>query len=205
MHTAVAPVIRTDSRATRRDNDAAAGGVPTTELLRRAGADDPAAWSELVRRYTPLLRARAASHRLQEADALDAVQVTWLRLAEHAHRIHTPEHLAGWLATTMSRECLRILRHHGRMLTAEGVMAVEPDPGVGPEQAVIDDYVRRVLSDAVGELPPRLQRLVGELFGEERRPYAEIAREVRIPVGSIGPTRARTLNQLRGILERRGL
>ncbi|MDQ4020382.1 MAG: hypothetical protein M3257_01845 [Actinomycetota bacterium] len=50
------------------------------------------------------------SFRLQEADALDAVQMTWLRLAENAHRVQFPEKLGGWLATTARRECLRIQR-----------------------------------------------------------------------------------------------
>jgi hypothetical protein len=32
---------------------------------------------------------------LQDADARDAVQTTWLRLAENAHQVQFPERLGG--------------------------------------------------------------------------------------------------------------
>jgi hypothetical protein len=83
------------------------------ELLLRAGAGNPAARDELVRRYSGVVLATVRSFRLQDADAGHAVQMTWLRLAENCHRIQQPERLGGWLATTARRECRRILRHYG--------------------------------------------------------------------------------------------
>src|SRR4051794_3846555 len=53
------------------------------ELPARAARRDPLAWEEIVRRYSGLVWARVRSLRLQEADAVDAVQLTWLRLAEN--------------------------------------------------------------------------------------------------------------------------
>lgn len=69
-------------------------------LLLRVGDGDPAAWEEIVRRYGHLVSATVRSFRLQDADALDATQTTWLRLAEHVHQIQHSERLSGWLATT---------------------------------------------------------------------------------------------------------
>lgn len=65
-----------------------------------------AAWGELLRRYGKLVSTTVRSFRLLEADALDAIQLTWLRLAENAERVQYPERLGGWLATTARRECL---------------------------------------------------------------------------------------------------
>jgi hypothetical protein len=79
-------------------------------LLRRVRDGDPAAWEEILRRYGKLVSATVRSFRFQDADVLDAVQMTWLRLAENADRVQFPERLGGWLATTARRECLRILR-----------------------------------------------------------------------------------------------
>src|SRR5918998_4388207 len=68
-----------------------------TDLLLWIRDGDPAAWDEILRRYGKLVSTTVRSFRLQEADALDAVQMTWLRLAENAHRVQFPERLGGWL------------------------------------------------------------------------------------------------------------
>jgi len=82
----------------------------TAELLSRARERDLAAWDEIMHRYGELVTSTVRSFRLQEADALDAMQMTWLRLAEHVDRIQYPELLGGWLTTTARLACLRILR-----------------------------------------------------------------------------------------------
>ena len=50
-----------------------------TELVRAAADGDGRAWGEIVVRYGDLVRATVAGFRLQQADAADAVQNTWLR------------------------------------------------------------------------------------------------------------------------------
>ncbi|MCA1693905.1 MAG: sigma-70 family RNA polymerase sigma factor, partial [Actinobacteria bacterium] len=138
------------------------------------------------------------SFRLQEADALDAVQTTWLRLAENAHRVQFPGKLNGWLATTARRECLHLLR---QAKPAPNLTNMTPetvaDPSVGPEQRVIDTDTARTLWNLVAELSPRRRTLLRALFTESSCPYAEVARTAGIPPGAIGPTRARALQQLR--------
>ncbi|MGH3985147.1 MAG: RNA polymerase sigma factor [Pseudonocardiaceae bacterium] len=67
------------------------------DLLMRVSHGDPAAWAEVLRRYGKLVSTTVGSFRLQDADALDAVQMTWLRLAENAHRVQFPR-AAGRMA-----------------------------------------------------------------------------------------------------------
>src|SRR3954465_4755562 len=104
-----------------------------TELLQRIGDRDPTAWDEILHRYGKLVSTTVRSFRLQEADALDAVQMTWLRLAENAHRVQFPEKLAGGPAATARRDCLRILR---QAKPAPNLPTMTPetvaDPSVGP-------------------------------------------------------------------------
>ena len=170
-------------------------------LLERIRRGDAAAWDEIVRRYGKLVATTVRSFRLQEADALDAVQMTWLRLAENTHRIQFPERLGGWLATTARRECLHILR---QAKPAPGLVDITPDtvadPAVGPEQHVIDADTVQTLRRLVAELPPRRRMLLRMLFTDHPRSYAEVARTAGIPPGGIGPTRARALRQLRNRL-----
>ena len=180
--------------------------LSTAELLAAASGGDTSAWDEIVRRYDRLVWAKVRSYRLQDADALDATQTTWLRLAENCHRVGSPERLAGWLATTASRECLHILRQEKRAARpVEGVADELIEPSRGPEQHAVDADMARAVGNVVPQLPPRRRTLVRELFTDAPRPYAEVARAAGIPVGSVGPNRARALRQLRQLLDERGL
>lgn len=171
------------------------------DLMLRVSNGDPVAWGEILHRYGKLVSVTVRQFRLQDADALDAVQMTWLRLAENGHQVRCPERLAGWLATTARRECLSILRRatvaaHLRQLEPEAVA----DSAPGPAQRVIDADTTRMLWTIVAELPPRRAALLRELFADHPRPYAEVARAAGIPIGGVGPTRARALHQLRNRL-----
>jgi RNA polymerase sigma factor (sigma-70 family) len=176
------------------------------DLLVRVSDGEGAAWEEVQHRYGHLVSATVRSFRLQDADALDAIQMTWLRFTENAHRIHTPERLAGWLATTTRRECLGILRRARRAPElVDATTDTVADPSVGPEQRVIDADTVRTLRKLVEELTPRQRTLLRLLFTDSTRPYTEIARAAGIPPGAIGPTRARALRQLRRRLDEHGL
>jgi RNA polymerase sigma factor (sigma-70 family) len=195
----------TDARrvtaATRSCTSGAPGSV--ADLLPRASDGDPVAWDEVLRRYGTLVSATVRSFQMQDADTLDAVQMTWLRLAENAHRVQFPERLGGWLATTARRECLRIL---GDANPAPNLRPdVVADRSRGPEQRAIEADTTRTLWKIVAELPPRRRTLLQALFADHPRPYGELARTAGIPQGAIGPTRARALRELRGRLNDRGL
>ncbi|MGH3785660.1 MAG: RNA polymerase sigma factor [Pseudonocardiaceae bacterium] len=178
----------------------------TAALLLAAGQGDQSAWKEIVLRFGGLVSATVHSFRLQDADAFDAIQMTWLRLMTNLHRMHDPERLNGWLATTARRECLSVLRQSKRTAYRDQVMFdTVADASVGPEQRVLTAETVRELRSIVAELPLRGRTLLRALFSDGPRPYTEIARTTGIPVGSIGPTRARALRQLRQLLEERGL
>jgi RNA polymerase sigma factor (sigma-70 family) len=167
------------------------------------GNGNPAVWDEILSRYGKLVSTTVRSFRLQEADALDAVQMTWLRLAENAHRVQFPERLGGWLVTTARRECLRILRQTklGQSLTDVTPETVS-DPSAGPEQRVIDVHTIQTLRKLIDELPPRRRILLRMLFSDSPCSYNDVAHIAGIPLGGIGPTRARTLRQLRDKLDK---
>lgn len=122
------------------------------------------------------------------------------------HRVHDPETLGKWLATTARRECLAIIRESKRVsYRDESTFDTFPDTSVGPEQHVLTTETALTLRSLVAELPLRGRTLLRALFSDDPQPYAEIARTSGIPVGSVGPTRARTLRLLRKMLEERGL
>src|ERR671917_675168 len=148
-----------------------------TDLLLSIRDGDPAAWDEILRRYGKLVSTIVQSFRLQEADALDAMQMTWLRLTENADRVQFPERLGGWLATTARRECLRILRDvkRGPHRTDVALETVS-DPSAGPEQRTIDVDTIRTLRKLIDELPPLRRTLIRLLFTDDPLSYEKIAR-----------------------------
>jgi len=178
------------------------GYTTTTELLQTALGGNTSAWELLVNRFEPAVAATITGYRLQEADARDAAQRTWLRMLEHGRQIREPEALGGWLRTTAKRECLRIINDRRRVeprLDAE--TSERPDPSVDVEQVAIDADMTRQLRAVLTLIPSRSATLICTLFEGETPGYAEIARSTGIPVGTIGPTRARILRRLRGLIE----
>jgi RNA polymerase sigma factor (sigma-70 family) len=174
----------------------------TTELLRIAVDGDHAAWHELVQRFEPAVAAMITAYRLQEADARDAAQLTWLQMLEHHQQIREPEALGGWLRTTAKRECLRIIRAHRWTEPIHDADGAEcPDTTVDVERWVIDADTARELRRLMEMLPARYLALISSLFQDDPPCYAELALNTGIPVGSIGPTRARALHRLRRLIE----
>jgi RNA polymerase sigma factor (sigma-70 family) len=175
-------------------------------LLEQAAQGDQLAWKQLVDRYDGVVRSAAGSFRLQAADVSDIAQTTWLRLVQNLHNIRDPERLAGWLAITATRESLSLLRRaSGHVLGWMVENTPDPDPAIDPEASVTARDSAHHLWAMLNELPPRQQQLLIALFRDELHSYDEVAAKCAMPVGSIGPTRARALSRLQCRLAERGL
>jgi RNA polymerase sigma factor (sigma-70 family) len=179
------------------------------DLVKAAAQGDEAAWRALVERFSSLVWAVARSFRLSTADASDVYQTVWLRFAEHLGRIQNPERVGAWLATTARRESIRVVRSRSRALPIEDATLADlvPPDETSPELAVLDAEQARLESDrskqmwrAFRDLPARCQQLLRILMASQRPSYVEAAAALDVPVGSIGPTRARCLRQLRRLM-----
>jgi len=170
-------------------------------LVREGDAD---AWNALTERYLNLLWSIARSMRLNEADAADAVQSTWLRLVENLDRIRDPGRIGGWLATSMRRECYSLHRRAARVRVGApdhtDDWAALPDPADPLDVALLRDERDAELWRAVGRLKPHCQRLLRVLVADPAPSHAEAAAALEMPIGSIGPTRQRCLRCLRQLL-----
>ncbi len=171
-----------------------------------AAAGDAAAWTALVEGFSGLVWSVARGYRLSHADASDVFQTTWLRLAENLGRIQNPERVGAWLATTARHESLRVARGAARLVLTDDLDALDarhadedsPEQAVlAAEQTALDNDRAQRLWRAFGTLPARCQKLLRVLIATPPPSYAEVAAALDMPVGSIGPTRARCLKQLR--------
>ena len=169
------------------------------EVVRAAADGDAEAWDALVARFEGLVWAVARAHRLSDVDAADVSQTTWLRLAEHLHRLRDPERVGGWLAATARNEALRTLRRSSRCIPVD----VDFDTAL-PERAPAAD--RRILTEerdarlweAFDALPDPCRALLRALIADPAPSYAEVSAALGMPIGSIGPRRSRCLEGLRG-------
>jgi len=173
---------------------------PTTglsQLVHAAGDGDQDAWDALVDRFAGLVWSIARAHRLSAADAADVSQTTWLRLVEPLGRIRDPERVGAWLAATARHECLRVIRHAGRFI-ADGDVDLDA-VGTEPEPSTLLLATERTtaLWRAVEALPERCRTLIRALMADPPPSYEDVAAAFDIPIGSIGPTRARCLEQLK--------
>lgn len=186
-----------------------------SELVQRATGGEQDAWDAIVEEYARLVWATVRRYRLEEAQAADAVQTTWLRLVEHLGDIREPARLPGWLRTTAARACLEITREAGRF-TFTGFAqdecgspaTVSPDPDLSddlPERSAVRDDQIRILRATIETLSPADRQLVDVLLSPVPLSYAEISARLNMPVGSIGPTRGRVLNRMRESLEKAGI
>jgi RNA polymerase sigma factor (sigma-70 family) len=175
------------------------------ELIVAASEGDEGAWSAIVDRFEGLVWATTRAHRLSQAEAADVTQTTWLRLIENLDRIKEAERLGAWLATTARRECLRYIRLRGRELQIEDDTFFEAPSEERVEARMIvrerDDALRRAFA-RIGE---RCQALLRLLSAPDPPSYEEIGAALGMPIGAIGPTRARCLDKLRRSPELAGI
>jgi RNA polymerase sigma factor (sigma-70 family) len=175
-----------------------------TALVAGSLRGDPAAWRALVVQFDGLVRATIRSYRIHGADADDTAQNVWLRVVEKLDRVNQPERIAAWLVTTTRRECLATLRRRQRELPVEEIRDVILDPAGSPEEDALAGDVRRALGGALAGLTERRRAVLAALFLEPIDGYAAVSRSTGVPIGSIGPTRARALAELRTGMSERG-
>jgi RNA polymerase sigma factor (sigma-70 family) len=185
---------------------------PATDeaLIARCRAGEAAAWPLLVKRYQRLVYAIVGRTGLDEHAAADVFQTVFARLVQHLPRLAQPDRLQAWIVTTAKREAL-LARRVGRRTVSispsdddDGAPAFDlADDAPLAEDALDDLQQQHRLRLALDALDERCRDLLLLVFRDEddKLGYDEVGRRLGMPVGSIGPTRARCLGKLRRIFE----
>ena len=172
-----------------------------------ARGGDARAWRDLVDGHAGLVWSIIRRFRLDHDTSKDVFQTVWLRLAEHLDQIHSPDRLASWIGQTTRNECVGVIRQRERLLVHDDAPSLGDPVGGGthelpqPGDALEDAERRQAVAAAYGRLGGRCQQLLALLVVDPPLSYAEISRRLGMPVGSIGPTRARCLESLRATPE----
>jgi RNA polymerase sigma factor (sigma-70 family) len=185
--------------------------LPDPALIARCIEGDEAAWETLVRRYANLVYAIAHRAGLAEDEAADVFQTVFVIVWRSLDLLSEPQAFPGWLATIARRESWRVSRGRARRATTVERAASDPSATVLPlrparADEVLESVERAALvQHAVEGLDERCRELLTVLFWETPAPsYDEVAERLGMPLGSLGPTRGRCLEKLRGRLAELG-
>jgi RNA polymerase sigma factor (sigma-70 family) len=171
------------------------------EVFERYRRGESAAMGELVAMLTPILWHTVRAQRMDRESTEDVLQTTWLSLVSHADSITDPRAVLQWMLVAARREAWRVLRGTARQAPFE----IDEDTLQTPETDLPESQALRAADDKVlwshiAELPDRCRELLRVIAFADRPDYADLARALRMPVGSIGPTRGRCLAKLRARL-----
>ncbi len=165
-------------------------------LVAAAILGDEIAWTTLVRRFDGRLRGVARSFRLPAEDVDDVIQAAWVQALRALPTLRDARVLGAWLTTMVRRESLRSLQRQ-----TDEVPTADCDGGAAEptdlQESAIAAAARAALRQAIAELPERQRALLSVLAADECPDYQAVAARLGMPVGSIGPIRARGLERLR--------
>jgi RNA polymerase sigma factor (sigma-70 family) len=171
------------------------------DIVERCRRGDARAWDEFVDRYQRLVWSVARSCRLPAEDCDDVTQTVLLSALRHLEELRDPERVTSWLLTSAHRESWRVARARSRPVDLVGDFASLAEPS--PERAA-DLESMHAVREALERLGEPCRSLLTALFREDSPSYPRISAELGMPVGSIGPTRARCLGKLRELLAKAG-
>lgn len=168
------------------------------ELIQNCLTGNQAAWFALVDRYSGLVYSIARKSGLRPDECDDVAQVVFAILFRRLATIRDAESLAGWLGTTTRREAWRAKRRSAPALATASIENVElAISDMNLERAIRQARIRT----AVELLDGRCRELLTALYLTEATPeYEQIAANLGLAVGSIGPIRRRCLGRLIDIL-----
>ncbi len=177
-----------------------------TRLVEECLSGNEEAWSLLIDKYKALIYSIPVKYGLSQHEAADVFQSTCLELLARLPQLREPRALPKWLMQVAHHECYRLKRLNQRVVSRDAEPDLpEPETPAIAESLVEQTQDEQMLRDAMTALRPQCRRLVELLFFETPpRPYTEVAAELGLAVGSIGFTRQKCLERLRGLLEKLG-
>ena len=163
-------------------------------------------WVLLIEKYKGLIYSIPLKYGLPPQDAADVFQATCAELLARLPDLREPRALPKWLMQVAHHECYRWKRLQQRVVSRDAEPDLpEPETPAIAESMVQQTQQEQMLREAMDTLTPQCRRLVELLFFETpARPYADVAKELGLAVGSIGFTRQKCMDRLRRQLEHLG-
>jgi RNA polymerase sigma factor (sigma-70 family) len=176
------------------------------DLIRRCQQGNEGAWQQLLNKYERLVYSIPLGYGLSREEAADIAQNTFTILIESLDTLSEDSRLGAWLATVTRRHTWRLLERNRREVASEGLDGTDLAARAvllgksnvdSIEHWELTEFLDTGLSQ-IGE--PCRELLLALYYQPESSSYAEVAARLGMPVGSIGPRRARCLKSLKKVL-----
>ena len=168
-------------------------------MIRAGGSSREAAWTDMLRRYTPKMYAVARSFDIDQQTAEDLVQTAWLRFLERSGQLRDESSVGPWLCMIVRNEARRLVTRRRTIPTAEG-WDQRPADFQSPAAGLVATEQAKALRSAFAKLGEDCRRLLTLVLADPPLSYDEIAVALDRPRGSLGPSRQRCLDHLRRLL-----
>ncbi len=178
------------------------------DLIRRCREGSAGAWRRVLNKYERLVYSIPLRLGLSRDDAADVAQITFTILIKRMDSLPEDSRLGPWLATVARRHTWRLLERNRRETVSESLdnmLLIQSAVLLGKRDADSIEHweLAEWLDAGLLKLSPRCRELLLALYLQpEQYSYAEIVEHMGMPLGSIGPTRARCLKRLRQILDK---
>jgi RNA polymerase sigma factor (sigma-70 family) len=173
------------------------------QLLKRyCSRQDGAAFEALVRRHGPMVFSVCRRVCRQQQDAEDAFQASFLVLARKAKSIRPAEAVGNWLHGVAYRTALRARATAARRVAREKQVKNVPHPTI--ENTAAENELEALLDQELSRLANkyRLPLVLCELEGRSRK---DVARQLKLPEGTLSSRLATGRRLLAARLTRRGI
>jgi RNA polymerase sigma factor (sigma-70 family) len=173
------------------------------ELVKACREGDESAWETITYKYQNLLFSIPRRAGLGKDLAADVLQEVFTTLYVKLDLLEKPEFLRAWLITTTKHKTMHLISRETRG-RPRSIDDDENDPAfeIVDKSPLADDLLIRLereeqIENAFTEIDGRCRNLLIMLYLDgDKVSYSEIADRLDIPLGSIGPTRARCLDKL---------
>jgi RNA polymerase sigma factor (sigma-70 family) len=173
------------------------------DLIQACRRGDLHSWERLLDKYERLVFSIPLNYGLSHDDAADISQLTFTILIQSLDKLHEDSRLGPWLATIARRHTWRWLKRVHRESTGEYEDLAASAVLLGKSSASpIDRWeLLEWLNYGLALIGERCHDLLLALYFDPQEPsYDEVAARLGMPVGSLGPTRARCLEHLKRVL-----
>ena len=188
-----------------KDTPGAVGTQSDAELVRRALANDSAAFEPLVRRYSDTI-VRFSYHMVADFQAAeDIAQETFLKAFSHIGRLEDAAKFATWLYSIARHLCLDWIRARRSTVSMDALesdgVEIPGGPGDGPERSVETGEIHGQVLAELQRLRPDYREILLMKHVYELS-YREIGEVAGLSVSAVGEKLSRVRELLRKRLRR---
>jgi RNA polymerase sigma factor (sigma-70 family) len=176
------------------------------DLILRCRQGNAGAWHQLLNKYERLVYSIPLRYGLSRDDAADIAQITFTILIQSIEGLSEDSRLGSWLATVARRHTWRLLERNRRESASEYLEGADVAGsavllGKSDTDSIEHWELTEWLDTGLSKISEPCRKLLLALyFQPERSSYVDVAARLDMPVGSIGPSRARCMKRLKQVL-----